>query len=409
MIISNNLRAKFFQTTLFFLNIFILFLIFYVIFYKSKKIDYFIDEVVNLEAGVNFITSLNYKSIFFKNNFDPQISTGIFVTLVPSAAYIITESYVIARFVFQVFIFFLICFLIYFSKTFDDLFSLFTNVLFLFLVVQSISKANSNFYTLGEIPSSLLYFTGLTFIDSKKYKLSFLIIGISIFLGKFILFLPAFLTILLIFVKDRKFVNFINCFLYLFLPFGFWISLVIFQSNYSIKTYFIDFIQFFINGGGVDNKTGLIRGEFFNFYNLNTQVKIVLPYFILLFFFKYMQRKDFLKYNTHLLSITGIFLWYFLISPSMYYRYTLFFQIGYGIVVLYLFTDIENLPKSTRLIVHLLPLFYINSYKALIIFGFIILILYFFKIKTSYIKLLLFYFLAVDYFYINLDIIQQIF
>src|SRR6056300_563213 len=409
MIISNNLRAKFFQTTLFFLNIFILFLIFYVIFYKSKKIDYFIDEVVNLEAGVNFITILNYKSIFLKNNFDPQISTGIFVTLVPSAAYIITESYVIARFVFQVFIFFLICFLIYFSKTFDDLFSLFTNVLFLFLIVQSISKANSNFYTLGEIPSSLLYFTGLTFIDSKKYKLSFLIIGISIFLGKFILFLPAFLTILLIFVKDRKFVNFINCFLYLFLPFGFWISLVIFQSNYSIKTYFIDFIQFFINGGGVNNKTVLIRGEFFNFYNLNTQVKLVLPYFILLFFFKYMQRKDFLKYNTHLISITGIFLWYFLISPSMYYRYTLFFQIGYGIVVLYLFTDIENLPKSTRLIVHLLPLFYINSYKALIIFGLIILILYFFKIKTSYIKLLLIYFLAVDYFYINLDIIQQIF
>lgn len=368
---------KYFYRNKNFILIFIELTILSFVFYKkASNLGYFYDETGNLNAGLNFLKSLNYISDGFEN-YSPRLSSGVFVTLIPSLSLYLTGEFIYSRIIFAFYNSFLFyCFKKLVEKQLKVKISNINYFISLIFLIN-MSFANSYFYTVGEFPSIILFLISIILFHSYQRKSGFFLFGVSIFLGKFILLL-SFICFLIFYklLTKKKILQEVQ---YFFIPLILWLFFVLIKSDYNLLEYFFEYINFFKQGGGrpVFDLVNSYRGdnaEFFK-YTLYTKLKLLMPIIVISIFSLY--RKI---YNTFLLRIFKYLiwvniLWYLILSESTYYRYSLNFQIFYIAIFLILINSFND--KLSKFYIFFLMLFFVRTIYGIVMIFTLMLIVYF--------------------------------
>lgn len=379
-----------------------LIILIFVFYKKASNLGYFYDEMGNLNAGLNFIKSLNYFSEGF-DNYSPRLSSGVFVTLIPSLLLYLTNEVIYSRMIFASYNTLLFY---YFKNTIEKHLNIkVSNISFFIALIFLInmSFANSYYYLVGEFPSVILFLISSILFQSNYRKSSYFLFGVSIFLGKFILLLSfmCFLMFYKLITKKKVFYQV----QYFFIPPFIWLFLVLIKSDYNLIEYFFEYINFFNQGGGkptfdLINSKRVDTAEFFNF-TLYTKIKLLMPIIIISIFSLYKKIYNTVPLRIFKYLIWVNLLWYLLLSESTYYRYSLNFQILYLAVFLILISSYND--KSSNFYILFLSLFFVRTIYGILGIFILMIIVYFKEPSNNFeIKSYIFLFLVnADFLYNN--------
>ncbi len=238
----------------------------------------------------------------------------------------------------------------------------------------------NSLYGLGEILSSVIFFNSLILFE-KKPKLSLFLMSISIFYGKFIIFI-SFLVFIGINIKKQN----VNSILYFSIPPSIWLIIIFLKSGLSgLFIYLNKFVSFLLlNGLSKSNtssnffqevKNNIFMSEIAD-WSYATIIRVVLIpiIFSLYLLFKYLLKKNSKMDLCVSLVIIINYLYFYLFSYQKYLRYSQIFLVMTVFYLLYLLSNEENLSNFEKSLSVLLLSFYFSS-TVLIIFLILYLIL----------------------------------
>lgn len=324
------------------------------IIFTANMLPYFVDELVNIEAAFTFFTQGNYSSAILIGPFPPSISTGIAGTWPAGIVWFLGGSIFTSRLVLS---FWIILQLVILTDSFmrfhcgKDV-SIQTRLWACLVVVFGICNLPYWFgfmYNLGELQGALLVGWALFFLARQRIFLTFLLLGIVVWLCKFIYFPYALLigTASLLSqpgLKERLRFVLIFCLAFL-LPLALW-NLVI-----LIKFHIVGLMQWyhsmtgFIYGGasGFNKPIALSLMERFkqlewHFWSYKDKLEIIIllvvttiAYLKCLLYNK-KERPKLLLETVMFIAILGHTVWFFTISPWMWIRHfipVLYFCFGF--------------------------------------------------------------------------------
>ena len=214
----------------------------------------FADELVSLTANFGFFTNFDFRAgnnLLGAQGYSYSVlnSSGPFSAIGSTAAWLLTKDIYLSRvfnFVFVLILNIVVSYRICSHFKLDFRYTILSN---LFLI--TIPWWYSSLYSLGELPSIILFFYGLT-IFNKKRMLSVMLISFSIFFSKLILllFFGGFYLIYIItdiaLNKKMNFRAYSIDFLTFLIPLSLWLLFVHTNSDYGVAQYFDDVINYLI-------------------------------------------------------------------------------------------------------------------------------------------------------------------
>ena len=377
---------------------------------KNKAIDLkpFIDEYVSLSSNYHLVKELNFSAGgFLGGTFSVYLTSGPISAIGSVFGWIATNDIFYSR----IFNYYWICFLLIIcSYTLIKKIGLSNRYVWIFplIVCFTIPWWQGILYSLGEIPSVILITTAMLLFN-KSRKLSLLLFGFSIFLGKLLNILIFAIFYLTHLNHSRSLKTIFKDFVYFLIPLIPWLTLIQFTYNDGgLIKYFFD-LYYFVgdsNASGIENdnfsltslKQAILLSEYSQ-WNIYEKIRIgiipILGSFLILKNRKILDLKFGYVTIPIFLSLISTYLWFWILNPLKWMRYSQHFTAIIIFLLLYLIIFDIFEKKYDFLAGSYLLIFYLdNTKKYLIYFLILITVSYFIK-NTNVFKASLIYIVAI--------------
>ena len=378
---------------------------------KSIRIPKFVDEYIALTSNVNFYNNLDFNAGDFLGG-----SYSIFLTSGPISAiggvlgWNVSNSFFISRIANY---YWLVALQILFALILIRAYKVNKEFLiaFSFMVILLIPWWQGGLYSLGEI-ASMIIFSNAIFIFFKYRKLSLVLFSISIFFGKLLTALPFVGFYLLVFISEKSFKKIYDDVIFFTIPFFGWMLLILF--NYEDGTVFdyiqsqLDLILNHQSAGFSDDTTFSLLSSIdssevgnWNSYDILRLAYAPLIFLIIVYRNRIRIDQKFNKISLPLIgSLVAPYLWFWLLSPTKWMRYSQHFSILMILSLIYFInSDLFNKNIDYFLSASLLVLFIENNKNFIVpTILLIAFLLYLSKInyRHSIIKLLIIFTIFID-------------
>ena len=340
---------------------------------KSIRIPKFVDEYIALTSNINFYNNLDFNAGDFIGG-----SYSIFLTSGPISAiggvfgWNVSSSFFVSRIANY---YWLVALQILFSLILIRAYKVNKDFLiaFSFMVILLIPWWQGGLYSLGEIASMIIFSNGI-FIFFKYRKLSLFLFSISIFFGKLLTALPFAGFYLLVFISEKSFKKIYIDVIFFTIPFFGWMLLILF--NYEDGTVFdyiqsqLDLILNHQSAGFSDDTTVSLLSSIessevgnWNFYDILRLAFAPLIFLIIVYRNRVRIDQKFSKISLPLIgSLVAPYLWFWLLSPTKWMRYSQHFSILMILSLIYFInSDLFNKNIDYFLSASLLVLFIENN------------------------------------------------
>ena len=359
------------------------------------KINNFEDELIALTSHIFFLTELEFKAPFLVDEmiFTPALTTGFNSSVGGALGWVIFKDFYFSRlfnFIWLILEISLLNIYLYKNKIINVKF-FYYSILGLFCI----PLWYNSLYGLGEIISSIIFFNSLLLYEKNK-KISMFLMSISIFFGKFIIFL-SFLVFIIINLRKES----MNSVLYFAIPPSIWAFVIFIKTGFSgLLDYSNKFLSFlFFHGLSKPNTSSNFFREARNNIAMSeiadwSYATIIRVVVIPLFFSLFLLLKFLLKKNSKLdLSISIViivnYLYFYLFSYQKYLRYSQIFLIITIYYLLYLLSNEDNSTFIEKLTFVLMLSFYFSN-EILILFLILFSTFLIYRKKTIFIPLFIF-------------------
>ena len=331
------------------------------------KINNFEDELIALTSHIFFLTELEYKAPYLIDNFlfTPALTTGFNSSIGGALGWMVFKNFYFSRlfnFIWLVLEISLLNYYLYKNKIINVKF-----VYYSFLGLFCIPLWFNSLYGLGEVLSSVIFVYSLLLYE-KKTPLSMFLMSISIFFGKFIIFL-SFLMFVAINIKKQN-IRSMLCFL---IPPSIWLFIIYMKTGLTgLYGYLTKFITFLF-GHGLSKPDGslsfieeirnnIVLSEITDWsYATIIRVVIVPVVFSLFLLFRYSLKKS----SNIDLSISAViiinYLYFYIFSYQKYLRYSQIFLVITIYFLLYFLSNEETLKNFEKVTFISLLSFYLSS------------------------------------------------
>ena len=341
---------------------------------KAVRIPSFIDEYISLTSNVNFYKNLDFNAgDFIGGSYSVFLTSGPVSAIGGVIGWNISSKLIIARisnFYWILFLQILLSFIIVRIYKSDYRFFIFMNSLFIILVPWW----QGSLYMIGEFASSVIFVNAI-YLFNKRRKTAMVLFSLSIFYGKLLTLLPFVAFYIMILFTEKRIKNLPSDIFFFSLPLFSWFMLV--SNKYqdgNITDYTRDLLSLILNhqSSGIENLSSVSEVPNWNYFEVIRV--LVIP---LLFIYLVQNNRE--KINNIfgmisfplIVSTMSIYLWFWLLSPTKWIRYSQHFTILVIISMIYLigFKLIDN-KFDLLLIYSSISLFISNS--KIIIFIFIV-------------------------------------
>jgi hypothetical protein len=395
-----------------YLNIAFLFaqliIVFLLVIKISSSLREFSDEIVSLSSNINFWfngfdfragTSSQYPS------YSPKLTSGPLSAIGSSIAWKFSKNLIFLRVsnFFYIYIVQLIyCYFL--SKVYK--FNLLKLILICSFAITSVPWWYGTLYSLGEMLSSIIFFNSI-FLFPFYRKNALMMMGFSIFFGKFILvigFIGFYISVLIFEKISRKI---IKDSLYFSIPLFIWLMLVGLFYESSILVYMSDFyLSYFEQKDKFGSLNFSYRNIIDNFsssevstWNISVLMRVLLSPLILSFvLFKKNPLDRRLNLNLFL-SYFSIYLYFWLLNPKKSVIYSQdFTYITIVVALIFLTFYYSELDKLSKIALIFLVSFFMTSNLLFALFLFTIFSFFFKKTNKELVSYIVIAFLIISQF-----------
>ena len=391
-VVVKNIYKIFFTVLLVIQNFFL----FHYVQAKASKIPRFIDEYISLASNFNFFTTLDFNAgDFIGGSYSVLLTSGPISAVGGVIGWSITNNLIATRlsnFYWLLFLQAALLVVISKSKNKDLFFLAIGSNLFIVLVPWW----QGSLYMIGEF-ASVIVFTNALFLFSKSRYLSILLFSIAIFWGKLLTLLPFAIFYILSFMNKPDFKNIYKDAIAFLTPLVLWLLLVDkFSLEDSFFTYLYSLLDVVIGHQSTGIESPSFIGSFsssevqnWNNYDLARVLfaPVVATYFII------STREKFnLSFGNLALPISGsilsIYLWFWILSPTKWMRYSQHFTIVVLLVIFYLI-GFNLLTSKVQYFacLNLIALFIENNKNFILLYLLVSILLIFFQNKLNYKKI----------------------
>lgn len=328
-----------------------IFAVFIYVLNKAESLKPFIDEYVSLTSNFNFFTNSNFNAGgFLGGTHSKYLTSGPISALGSVIGWLFTRDFTISRVLNFLWIVLLNLFLLQLLSK-NKTKNIYYSVLFSFLMFLLIPWWQGLLYGLGEI-ASMIIFTNAIYLFSNFRRLSLALFGISIFLGKLLTALPFIGFYIIILLREKSLIKVLKDILYFFVPLIPWFLIINFKySAGNLNNFIIDTLNFIFNdntASGLNStkqityetiKESILSSEF-SYWNIYEKSRLLLvPVFCMLLLLKNRLIID-IKFGyisfPIISSIMFHYLWFWIISPLKWMRYSQHFMVIVIITLFYL-------------------------------------------------------------------------
>ena len=311
---------------------------------KAFKIPRFIDEYISLASNFNFFTTLDFNAgDFIGGSYSVFLTSGPISAVGGIIGWSITNNLIAARlsnFYWLLFLQAALLVVISKSKNKDLFFLAIGSNLFIVLVPWW----QGSLYMIGEF-ASVIVFTNALFLFSKSRYISILLFSIAIFWGKLLTLLPFAIFYILSFINKPDFKNVYKDTIAFLTPLALWLLLV---DKYSLEDSFFTYLYNLLDlvlghqSSGIESPSfvsSFSSSEVQNWNNYDLARILFAP--VVAFYLIFSTREKLrLRFGNLALPISGsilsIYLWFWILSPTKWMRYSQHFTIVVLLVILYL-------------------------------------------------------------------------
>ena len=368
---------------------------------KNKSLDLkpFIDEYVSLSSNYHFFTEFDYNAGgFLGDTFSVYLTSGPVSAVGSVLGWILFENIYISR-IFNYFWIVILLFLFFLVVKNVNKLNQNYYLLFIFQIILLVPWWQGSLYSLGEI-SSLILIAMAMLVSQKNRKLSLILFGLSIFLGKFLNIIIFSIFYIFIFLNERSIKQLTKdalFFLTFLIPWFILINLTYQKGN--VVSYFFDLYYFVTDSSA----SGVQTSSIFNYSELKLTVlssefsswniyeKIRIAIFPLVSIYLIIKNRKFI--NTVFgkvsyaiaFSTMFIYLWFWILNPLKWMRYSQHFTV-LSILLILSFIVFEVFKQKTDYLISFIMLtFYLDNSKKYYIYYLIIIIsMYIFLNKKFY-------------------------
>ena len=391
-VISKNIYKIFFTILLIIQNFFL----FHYVQAKASKIPRFIDEYISLASNFNFFTTLDFNAgDFIGGSYSVFLTSGPISAVGGVIGWSITNNLIAARlsnFYWLLLLQAALLVVISKSKNKDLFFLAIGSNLFIVLVPWW----QGSLYMIGEF-ASVIVFTNALFLFSKRRYISILLFGIAIFWGKLLTLLPFAIFYILSFINKPDFKNIYKDAIAFLTPLALWHLLV---DKYSLEDSFVTYLYSLLDLVLGHQSSGIVSPSFvssfsssevqnWNNYDLTRILFAPVVAFYLIFSTREKLR---LSFGNLALPISGsilsIYLWFWILSPTKWMRYSQHFTIVILLVIFYLIGfNILTSKVQYFACLNLIALFIENNKNFIFLYLLVSIFLIFLQNKLNYKKI----------------------
>lgn len=368
---------------------------------KNKSLDLkpFIDEYVSLSSNYHFFTEFDYNAGgFLGDTFSVYLTSGPVSAIGSVLGWILFENIYISR-IFNYFWIVILLFLFFLVVKNVNKLNQNYYLLFIFQIILLVPWWQGSLYSLGEI-SSLILVAMAMLVSQKNRKLSLILFGLSIFLGKFLNIIIFSIFYIFIFLNERSIKQLTKdalFFLTFLIPWFILINLTYQKGN--VVSYFFDLYYFVTDSSasGVQTSSILNYSELkltvlsSEFSSWNIYEKIRIGIFPLISIYLIIKNRKFINMvfgkvsYAIAFSTTFIYLWFWILNPLKWMRYSQHFTV-LSILLILSFIVFEVFKQKTDYLISFIMLtFYLDNSKKYYIYYLIIIIsMYIFLNKKFY-------------------------
>lgn len=263
------------------------------------------------------------------------------------------------------------------------------------LLIVLIPWWQGSLYMIGEIPSVIILINSF-FLFNKKRNIALIFISVSIFFGKLLNILPFSIFYIVLFILEKNYKRIAKDLIYFSIPIVLWLGLVNFNyQGGNLQNYIVDLFNLISN----HQSSGISRDQnIFSLSNFNTSeasswnnyelIRILIAP-ILFFIILFRNKSSVINFFGNILyplafSTIGTYIWFWILSPTKWMRYSQHFIVVVLISILY-FINFEIIITKIDLFFVLSTLFlYIDNQKSLIVLGISLLFYFLFISKKQY-------------------------
>ena len=391
-VIAKNIYKIFFTTLLIIQNFFL----FHYVQAKAYEIPRFIDEYISLASNFNFFTTLDFNAgDFIGGSYSVFLTSGPISAVGGVIGWSITNNLIAARlsnFYWLLLLQAALLVVISKSKNKDLFFLAIGSNLFIVLVPWW----QGSLYMIGEF-ASVIVFTNALFLFSKRRYLSILLFGIAIFWGKLLTLLPFAIFYILSFINKPDFKNIYKDAIAFLTPLALWLLLV---DNYSLEDSFVTYLYNLLDlvlghqSSGIESPSfvsSFSSSEVENWNNYDLTRILFAP--VVAFYLIFSTREKLrLSFGNLALPISGsilsIYLWFWILSPTKWMRYSQHFTIVILLVIFYLIGfNILTSKVQYFACLNLIALFIENNKNLIFLYLLVSIFLIFLQNKLNYKKI----------------------
>ena len=391
-VIAKNIYKIFFTTLLIIQNFFL----FHYVQAKASQIPRFIDEYISLASNFNFFTTLDFNAgDFIGGSYSVFLTSGPISAVGGVIGWSITNNLIAARlsnFYWLLLLQAALLVVISKSKNKDLFFLAIGSNLFIVLVPWW----QGSLYMIGEF-ASVIVFTNALFLFSKRRYLSILLFGIAIFWGKLLTLLPFAIFYILSFINKPDFKNIYKDAIAFLTPLALWLLLV---DNYSLEDSFVTYLYNLLDlvlghqSSGIESPSfvsSFSSSEVENWNNYDLTRILFAP--VVAFYLIFSTREKLrLSFGNLALPISGsilsIYLWFWILSPTKWMRYSQHFTIVILLVIFYLIGfNILTSKVQYFACLNLIALFIENNKNLIFLYLLVSIFLIFLQNKLNYKKI----------------------
>tara|TARA_A100001035_G_scaffold52023_2_gene37931 strand:+ start:537 stop:1865 length:1329 start_codon:yes stop_codon:yes gene_type:complete len=340
----------------------VLILLFVFEYLVSQTLKSFGDEYISLASNYGFFTQLNFDAGFDNGgSYGVELTSGPISALGGVVGWILTKNLLIARFFNFLWVFLLQIVLIYIVKKYYEInlknYLLLSSLLFVIIPWQF-----GTLYMLGEVPSTIIFFYSILLFP-KNRNFSIILFSISIIYGKLILaimFLVFYISYVLI---NQQFRNIHLDIFYFSIPLFLWLFFVfLFYEKGNIFEYVQNLFEFnVLNNRSVGIKDSPL--SFIDYINsfrssevVNWNIADILRILISPLLFNVILLTSKNKVSNELsrlfipvlFSTTVHYLWFWLMSPTKWIRYSQHF-VMVGIMLILFLLSTEGIKLNEKI------------------------------------------------------------
>ena len=348
----------------------------------------FADELVSLTANTGFFINFDFRAgnnLLGGQGYSYSVlnSSGPFSAIGSTLTWLIYKDIYLARmfnFIFVLLLNTIISYSICNYFQLDKRYVIFSN-----LTIVTIPWWYGSLYSLGELPSVIVFFYAMV-IFNKNRVLSVLLFSFSIFFSKLILllFFGGFYLIYIFtdsyYHKKINLSKFTKDFLIFLLPLSLWLLLIHIYSDYGISQYFDDVVNYLILNHQSSDTSLFTNFSFSNIKMVIQNMKwspvdiykvLIFPIFTI---FTLLKNKDFItrvlkfEVNSFIASISVFYFWFWILSTTKWIKYSSqMVYICLGAVLLIFFVTLSKKNRTQTILISISLLPFVSSLSVLFI------------------------------------------